>query len=113
MEHDCIFCRIARGELPSQKVWEDDSYLVFRDINPAAPVHLLAIPKAHRARLAECGQEDKDLLGGLLLAAGAAAAKENLGSFRLIVNNGADAGQTVFHLHAHVLGGKKMAEKLL
>lgn len=113
MSNDCVFCRISRGELPSTKVHEDDKYLVFRDINPAAPVHLLAIPKRHVARLSECGDDDARLISDLLLTAKMAARKEGLDSFRLIINDGAEAGQTVFHLHAHVLGGAKLPEKLL
>lgn len=113
MSNDCVFCRIARGELPSAKVYEDDMYLVFRDINPAAPVHLLAIPKRHVARLSECGDDDARLISDLLLTAKKAAGKEGLDSFRLIINDGAEAGQTVFHLHAHILGGAKLPEKLL
>ena len=109
----CIFCRIAKGELPSNKVYEDDAYLVFRDIKPAAPTHLLAIPKRHVDRLSNCGDAERDMLAGLLLVANKAAAMEKLDAFRLIVNDGPDAGQTVFHLHAHILGGKTMTERLL
>lgn len=110
---DCVFCRIAKGELPSTKVFEDERNLVFRDIRPAAPTHLLVIPKRHVARLSECGEGDRELLADLMLTAGKAAKQENLDSFRLIINDGAGAGQTVFHLHAHVLGGASMSEKLL
>ena len=112
-ERDCVFCRIARGELPAAKVYEDEGNLVFRDIKPAAPIHLLAIPKRHAARLSDCGERDKDLVAGLMLAAGKAARAEGAGDFRLIINNGAGAGQTVFHLHVHVLAGPGMTEKLL
>lgn len=113
MSENCVFCRIAKGELPSSKVYEDDGYLVFKDINPAAPVHLLAIPKRHVSRLSECGPQDRDLLADLLLTAGKVAKAEGLESFRLIVNDGSEAGQTVFHLHAHILGGRSMSERLL
>lgn len=113
MSDDCVFCRIARGELPSSKVYEDDAYLVFKDINPAAPVHLLAIPKRHIPQLSACGDGDCDLLAGLLLTAGKVAKAEGVESYRLIINDGAEAGQTVFHLHAHILGGRNMGEKLL
>ena len=112
-EKNCVFCRIARGELPAAKVYEDGDNLVFRDIKPAAPLHLLAIPKRHVAKLSDCGGDDRDLLAGLMLAAGKAAKAEGAGDFRLIINNGAGAGQTVFHLHAHVLAGPGMTEKLL
>lgn len=110
---DCVFCRIVRGELPSTKVYEDDAYLAFRDIHPAAPTHILVIPKRHVDKLSVCGDGERDLLAGLMLTAKKAAAADNLGAFRLIVNDGAGAGQTVFHLHAHVLGGKTISEKLL
>lgn len=110
---DCVFCRIIKGEIPSTKVYEDDEFLVFRDIKPAAPTHVLVIPKRHVARLSECGDGDRDLLAGLMLTAAKAAGLEKLDSYRLIVNDGAGAGQTVFHLHAHVLGGAKLGERLL
>lgn len=110
---DCVFCRIIRGELPSTKVYEDGGNVAFRDINPAAPVHVLVVPKRHVARLRECGDADRDLLADLMLAVGKVAAAENLDAYRLIINDGAGAGQTVFHLHAHILGGAELGEKLL
>ncbi|MDR1612065.1 MAG: histidine triad nucleotide-binding protein [Planctomycetota bacterium] len=110
---DCLFCRIVKGEIPSAKVYEDDAVLAFRDINPAAPTHVLVVPKDHVATLAECGDGDRALLADVMLAAGKVAGLEKLDAFRLIVNNGSGAGQTVFHLHAHVLGGKPMGERLL
>ena len=113
MAQDCIFCRIVRGEIPSTKVYEDDSILAFRDINPAAPVHILVIPKRHVARLSECGPEERDLVADVMLGAGKVVKAEGLDSFRLIVNDGAGAGQTVFHLHAHILSGAVLSEKLV
>lgn len=113
MSRDCVFCRIIQGEIPSSKVYEDDNFLVFKDIHPAAPVHLLAIPKRHIARLSEAGPEDRDLLGGLMLAVGHVAREQGLDAYRLIVNDGEGAGQTVFHLHAHILSGRRLGEKLL
>lgn len=110
---ECIFCRIIKGEIPSTKIYEDDEYLVFRDIKPAAPTHVLVIPKRHVPRLSECGEKDRNLLSGLMLVAAKAAKLENLDSFRLIINDGAGSGQTVFHLHAHVLGGTNLGERLL
>lgn len=110
---DCIFCKIVRGELPSTKVFEDDAYLAFRDIRPAAPTHILVVPKRHVDRLSVCGDGERDLLAGLLLAANRAAAADRLDAFRLIINDGAGSGQTVFHLHAHVLGGRQLGERLL
>lgn len=113
MAEDCVFCRIVRGEIPSTKVYEDGGFLAFRDINPAAPVHLLVIPKKHIARLSEAAESDAGLLSGLLLTVGKVAKEQRLDSYRLIINDGAGAGQTVFHLHAHMLGGRQLGEKLL
>jgi histidine triad (HIT) family protein len=113
MADDCVFCRIARGEIPSTKVYEDGQFLAFKDIHPAAPVHLLVIPKKHIERVSEATPGDAEMLGGLLLAAGTVARREKLDHFRLIINDGAGAGQTVFHLHMHILGGVGLGEKLL
>lgn len=113
MHNDCIFCKILDGSIPSDKVHEDDEYLAFKDINPAAPVHVLVIPKRHIPSLSEAAPDDRQLLGGLMLAAGETAKKIGLEDYRLIINNGPGAGQTVFHIHAHILGGKKLGEKLL
>ena len=113
MTQECIFCRIVNQEIPSAKVYEDDDFLVFKDINPAAPVHLLAIPKKHIARLSEAKAEDCEVLGKFMLVIGHVAREQGLDSYRLIVNDGAGAGQTVFHLHAHILSGRQLSEKLL
>ncbi len=113
MSGECVFCKIVAGEIPSAKVYEDDRFLVFKDINPAATVHWLAIPKKHIARLSEAKGEDRELLGDLLLTVGHVARERNLDAYRLIVNDGAGAGQTVFHLHAHILSGKELGERLL
>ncbi len=113
MSENCIFCRIVNREIPSTNVYEDDNFLAFRDIKPAAPVHLLVIPKKHIARLSEAGAEDAALLGQFMLTVGHIAREQNLESYRLIINDGAGAGQTVFHLHAHILSGRQLGEKLL
>ncbi len=113
MEKDCVFCRIIRGEIPSTKIYEDENNLVFRDIHPAAPTHVLVIPKRHVPGLSACGEAERGLLSDLMLAAARAAKLEGLESYRLIINDGKGAGQTVFHLHAHVLGGREMGERLL
>ncbi len=113
MSDTCIFCRIVRGEIPSDKVYEDKDFIAFKDIHPAAPVHLLLIPKAHIARLSGAGEGDAALLGGLMLAAGKVARDQKLDSYRFIINDGAGAGQTVFHLHAHILSGRQLGEKLI
>ena len=105
----CIFCRIVAGELPSRKVYETETLLAFHDVAPKAPTHILVIPKKHITRLADMEHADATLLGELMLAAGAVARQEGVGDgFRLVVNNGAEAGQTVFHLHIHLLAGRRM-----
>lgn len=106
-----IFARILRGELPCKKVYEDDFALAFHDINPQAPVHVLVIPKQHIARVAEAKQSDQNVLGHLLLSAAAIAKKLGLeqSGFRIVINNGRDGGETVPHLHVHVLGGRPFA----
>lgn len=105
---ETIFGRIIAGEIPCEKVLEDDRCIVIRDINPAAPTHLLVIPKPAGATLEAYGDEDAALLGHLLLAAAQAAAAEGLAEdgYRIVLNNGRGAGQEVMHLHLHVLGGR-------
>ncbi len=103
---DCLFCRIARGDIPSRKVYEDDDVLAFRDINPKAPVHFLIIPKKHITSLAEAEPEDAPLLGKMLSLTRTLALQEGCrNGFRVIINTGRDGGQEVGHLHIHVLGG--------
>jgi histidine triad (HIT) family protein len=106
---DTIFARILKGEIPCQEVYGDELCLAFRDVNPQAPVHVLVIPRKPIATLAEAGPEDQELLGHLLLVAGQVARQEGLESWRTVINSGAEAGQTVFHLHVHVIGGRPMA----
>jgi histidine triad (HIT) family protein len=105
---DTIFGKIARGELPADIVYEDDRALAFRDVNPQAPTHLLIIPRKPIEKLAAAEEGDEALLGHLLLVASKVAADAGLEDWRLVVNNGARAGQSVFHLHLHVLGGRGM-----
>ena len=108
---ETIFGKIVSGEIPSEFLYEDDHCVAINDINPQAPVHVLVIPKKGIPRLVDAGAEDQDLLGHLMLAAGKVA--EQLGvadAFRLVVNNGEGAGQTVFHLHLHILAGRAFAE---
>ncbi len=102
----CIFCRIARREIPSKGVLEEDEFYAFRDVAPQAPTHILVIPKRHIARLSEVSQEDAPLLARLFLAVAKVARAEKLGDYRLVVNNGPQAGQSVDHLHAHLLAGR-------
>ena len=111
---DCIFCKIIAGEIPSNKVYEDDSVFAFRDINPQAPTHILVIPKAHIASAGEITEANADLAAKCFVAIAKIAKAEKLdGGFRVISNCGADAGQTVPHLHFHILAGKPMGEHLV
>ena len=107
---DCIFCKIVAGEIPAAKIFEDERAVAFRDLNPQAPTHALVIPRAHIASLADAGDGDEALLGHLLRVAARVARDEGHaeGGFRTVINTGAEAGQTVFHLHVHVLGGRKL-----
>ena len=111
---NCIFCKICAGEIPSQKVYEDEDLLAFRDINPQAPVHVLVVPKSHFATLAEMNEEQAELLKKCFVRIPHIAERAGLtNGYRLIVNQGKDAGQTVMHLHVHILGGTPMGEKML
>lgn len=107
---DCIFCKIVAGEIPAAKVFEDERALAFGDINPQAPTHALVIPRAHIASLNEAAESDEALLGHLLVVAARVAreAGHAEGGFRTVVNTGAGAGQSVFHIHVHVLGGRRL-----
>lgn len=106
---DTLFGKIARGEIPAEVVYEDDRAVAFRDIAPQAPTHILVIPRKPIPRLSASGPEDTELLGHLLGVARRVAGQEGLADFRLVVNDGAGAGQTVFHLHVHLLGGRPFA----
>ena len=108
---ETIFSKIIAGELPADIVYQDEHCIAIKDINPQAPVHILVIPRKAIARLVDAGSEDQALLGHLMLAVGKIA--EQLGvqdAFRLVVNNGKGAGQTVFHLHLHILAGRAFSE---
>ena len=113
MAHDdCIFCKIAAGKIPSKKVYEDDEFYAFHDINPAAPVHFLIIPKAHIPTLAEVGPEQAPLLGRMMALAPKLALESGCnplpaGGFRTTINTGPEGGQEVYHLHLHVMGGSR------
>ena len=105
----CLFCKIVAGEIPSKKVFEDDRTYAFRDINPQAPTHILVVPRKHVDSLAEAESEDRDMLGHLHLVAARIASSEGLGKgFRTVINTGPDGGQTVDHIHLHLLGGRPM-----
>ena len=106
----CIFCKIAAGEIPSTKVYEDETILAFRDINPQAPTHILVIPKAHIPSVDGVNAENSGLVAHIFEVIPAIAEKEGLvNGYRVVSNCGADAGQTVPHLHFHILGGKELA----
>ena len=105
---ECLFCRIAAREIPSKKVYEDDRIYAFEDIAPKAPTHILVIPKKHIARLSDAGAEDAPLIGEVAARAAAIARDKGLGHYRLVLNNGEGAGQSVFHLHFHLLGGRPL-----
>lgn len=106
---DCLFCRIVAGEIPSRRVYEDERIVAFEDIQPGAPTHVLLVPRRHIAGLAEAGAPEAALLGELQLRAAAIAHERGLeGGYRTVLNVGPDAGQSVFHLHLHLLGGRKL-----
>lgn len=109
-EQSCLFCRIVVKEIPAEFVHQDDRAVVIRDLNPQAPTHLLVIPQEHIESLDDASQKDEALLGHLLRIAARVANTEGLaeGGYRTVINNGAGAGQSVFHLHVHVLGGRPL-----
>ena len=115
MEENCIFCKIIKGEIPSKKVYEDEEILAFNDINPAAPIHVLVIPKKHITSLAEMEDGDEKIVGKIYKVINKIA--EQLGvkekGYRVIVNCGKDGGQEVGHLHFHLLAGKQLGEKIV
>ena len=108
---DCIFCKIAEKKIPSEIIYEDDKFMVFRDIKPVAPVHLLAIPKRHIPSVDHLEVKDRGLMGELILLSQKVANEQGVSEkgYRLAFNVGRDAGQTVEHLHLHLLGGKKLS----
>lgn len=105
---DCLFCKIAAGEIPAEKVFEDDQLVAFRDIHPQAPTHILIIPRKHIATINDAGEEDALLLGRMAVAAKKLAQREGCAEegYRLVWNCNEGAGQTVFHIHLHLLGGR-------
>ena len=111
-EHNpTIFGNILRGEIPSDRVWEDEHCIAFRDINPAAPTHILIIPRRYIPTVNDFGPEDKELAGHLLLVAGKIAAQEGIAEdgYRLVINCNEGGGQTVYHLHMHLLSGRSLS----
>jgi len=110
MTDGCLFCKIVLGEIPGAIVFRDDQATAFRDINPAAPTHILIVPNKHIASVSALDGEDEQLIGHLFAVAGQLAKSEGIAEvrYRLITNTGPDAGQTVFHLHIHLIGGQRM-----
>lgn len=104
---DCIFCKIANGEIQAQIIYQDEDVVGFKDLNPQAPNHILIIPVKHIENLADAKEEDVLLLGKIQLAAAKIAKELGLKDFRLVANNGKGAGQSVFHLHYHLMGGRR------
>jgi histidine triad (HIT) family protein len=107
----CLFCRIVAGEIPATKVFEDADLVAFEDINPQAPMHVLVVPKIHVATLNDLGADHDHLVGGMVRRAAAVAAERGYAArgYRTVFNCNAEAGQTVFHIHLHVLGGRRLA----
>jgi histidine triad (HIT) family protein len=107
---DCIFCKIVNKDIPAKAVYEDEAIIAFDDINPKAPVHVLLIPKKHYASLNEIPEDGKDLLGQILLKARHIAQMKGIkkSGYRIVLNTARDSGQEVFHIHFHVLGGRRM-----
>lgn len=112
---DCLFCKIVKGEVPCNKVYEDEEILAFHDIDPAAPIHILVIPKKHITSLAHLEKEDEALVGKIYGVINQIAEKQGFkeNGYRVIVNCGKDGGQEVMHLHFHLLAGKQLGEKIV
>ena len=111
---ECIFCKIASGEIPSDILYQDDEYIAFRDIQPQAPVHMLIVPREHISSVSELTDEQAPFAGRLILLAKHIAEKEGIAEsgYRLVINCGAEGGQIVPHLHLHLLGGQKLGTTL-
>ena len=113
--NDCLFCKIIKGEIPCSKVYEDDEVLAFKDRNPAAPIHILVIPKKHIDSIAKLEKEDEPLVGKIYSVIDKIAEEQGVkeDGFRVIVNCGRDGGQEVMHLHFHLLAGAKLGQKIV
>ncbi len=111
-DKDCLFCKIVAGELPSEKLYDDDEVVAFRDVSPQAPFHALVIPRLHIATLDEFSDEQTALAGRLMLTARALAAEHELAGYRVAMNVNSQGGQVIFHAHLHVLGGRQMRGQL-
>jgi len=110
MAEECIFCKIASGEIPAEVVYEDDRIMAFNDVNPLAPVHVLIVPRRHIPTLNDLTKEDGDLIAHMLLTAGEVARKKGVdqSGYRVTFNVNPEGGQVIFHLHLHVMGGRKL-----
>lgn len=108
---DCLFCKIRDGEIPAETVYENDDILAFKDVNPHAPTHILIVPRKHISTINDLQDSDAAIMGKMMLAAQDIASAEGLAEagYRLVINTNADAGQTVFHIHMHLMGGRNMA----
>jgi len=114
MAEQCIFCRIVAGEVPSDIVYQDQDFLAFRDISPEAPTHVLIIPKTHITSLAQLTEEQQELAGRLIIIGKKLAEKEGIAKrgYRLVINCGPEGGQLLPHLHLHLIGGRKLGDRL-
>lgn len=106
----CVFCKIVNKEIPADIVYEDEKYMAFKDINPKAPIHILIIPKKHIEKLADIDDSNKNVVGDMAVVANKVAKQLGIDKtgYRIVINNGPDAGQEVYHIHMHLLGGKKL-----
>ena len=111
MSEDCLFCKLISGEIPATEVYRDDDIFAFEDINPIAPTHILVIPIKHLSDIKSANEEDQQLLGKMLLIANQIATEKGLAEdgFRYVINTGKNGGQTVYHLHLHIIGGRSMS----
>lgn len=105
---DCLFCRVIAGEIPARVEYQDESVIVIRDIHPQAPEHLLVLPRKHVAKIADLTPADAELMGHVIIAAKRFAEEKKWPDYRLVFNNGSEAGQTVYHIHLHLLSGRPM-----
>ena len=112
---DCVFCKIIKREIPSDLVYEDDRVIAFKDVNPAAPIHILVVPKKHIENLLQVSEEDGDIISYIYKVINKIAIDNNFAQngFRVIANCGKDSGQEVMHIHFHVLGGRKLGDKIV
>jgi histidine triad (HIT) family protein len=109
---NCLFCKIVAGEIPSERLFENDTIIAFKDIHPQAPFHCLVVPRVHRATLKDFGENEQSLVGGLLLAARSIAEEQGLPGYRVAMNVGREGGQVVFHVHLHLIGGRPLKGEL-